>query len=310
MRQPTAHRHAWVRGAAVTLIAATSLSASLFAGGQAAKIARTPDGQPDIRGVWAKVGGGLSEAKPPYSPLQEGGEAFGANAEPEGFSNVTTERPKIAPNVCIGPACRGTATLKPTGVVDPADRVLPWRADADAARKDFLSKMNPAVSWGHLEMNARCAPPPPFAGMPPKYSAAVQFLQRKGEVTMIFEDDHASRTIHLDGRPHLGPTFKLFMGDSIGRWEGNTLVVDTTNLNGLAQVSRSFPYLSDALHLIERFTVVDANLMDYDIIYDDPKLFTRPIKSVGYMVRGFKEYEIREEGCHEGSRTLRNIFGF
>jgi hypothetical protein len=100
---------------------------------------------------------------------------------------------------------------------------------------------------------------------------------------MVFENDHASRSISLDGRPHLGQAFRFFMGDSVGRWEGNTLVVDTTNLNGNAEFGRDFPYYSDAMHVIERFTVVDANSIDYEIVYDDQKLFTRPIKSVGYL---------------------------
>ena len=127
---------------------------------------------------------------------------------------------------------------------------------------------------------------------------------------MIFEDDHASRSIYLDGRPHPGPTFRFFMGDAIGRWEGNTLVVDTTNLNGNAQFSRAFLYYSDAMHLTERFTIADADTLDYEIIYDDPRLFTRPIKSVGYFKRGFRDYEMREDTCAEGSHSLGIIFGF
>lgn len=304
-------RYRWIGAAAAVVMAIAWLSSPIAAGQAAVKVSRTPDGQPDIRGVWAKLGGGINEANPPDTPLGEGGDAFGGNAEPEGFSNVTTDRPRIAPDICVGPACaRVFKPARPVGVVDPADRRLPWRPEADKLRRDFLAGMNPAVSWEYLEPNARCAPPPPWAGMPPKYSAAMQVFQRQGEVVMVFEDDHASRTIYLDGRPHIGPTIKLFMGDAIGKWEGNTLVVDTTNLNGKNQFSRAFPYYSDAMHLVERFTVVDADTLDYEIVYDDPKLFTRPIKSVGYFRRGFPDYEIREDACNEGNRTLRNIFGF
>jgi len=306
------NRYVGAVGAAAAMIAAAWLSSPLSARGQtpaaAAKptsanatstLPRTPDGQPDIRGVWSKTGGGIQEAHPPKTPLNdtknaEGADAFGVNAEPIGFSNVTTEKARIAPE---GPR-------RTTGVVDPPDKVLPWRPEADAKRREFISKMIPPPSLQYLEMNSRCAPPAPWAG------GAMQILQRPGAVVMVFENDHASRNIALDGRPHLGPAFRFFMGDSVGRWEGNTLVVDTTNLNGNAEFGRDFPYYSDAMHVIERFTVADANSIDYEIAYDDPKLFTRPIKSVGYLTRAFKEYELRENACAEGSHTLRNIFGF
>ena len=298
-------------GAVAAIVAVTGLASPLALGGQTAAatkpaapgagppFSRTPDGQPDIRGVWEKVGGSLQEARPPSTPLNDtknaqGEDAFGVNAEPIGFSNVTSEKPKIAP---AGPK-------RPTGVVDPPDKVLPWRPEADGMRREHLAKMNPPVAWAYLQMTTRCAPPAPWS------DGAVQVFQRTDEIVMAIEDDHGHRSIHLDGRPHLGPAFRFFMGDSIGHWEGNTLVVDTTNLNGNAEFGRAFPYYSDAMHLIERFTVVDANSIDFEIVYDDPKLFTRPIKSVGYMTRAFKDYELREIACPEGSHSLMNIFGF
>jgi len=129
-------------------------------------------------------------------------------------------------------------------------------------------------------------------------------------VVMLYENDHASRVIHLDGRAHPGPAFRFFMGDSIGRWEGNTLVVDTTNLNGKGSFGRLIPYYSDAMHTVERFAVAAPDRIDYEIVYDDPKLFTRPFKSVGYFFPADDGYELREETCVEGSYTLKNIFGF
>jgi hypothetical protein len=273
---------------------------------QAAKaVPRTADGQPDIRGVWSRDGGALQESNPPPAvwadgQTAQGDQAFGVNAEPVGFSNVTNEVPKIGPD----------RPRRPVGVVDPADKVLPWRPEADARRREHLAKMG--TGWSYLETTARCAPPPPWVSLNPAARApgAVHILQRPGEVVMLFEYDHASRSIALDGRPRLGATPKLFMGDAVGRWEGNTLVVETTNLNGHAQFGRAFPYYSDAMRLTERFTIIDENTIDWEVVYDDPKLFTRPIKSVGYLSRGFKDYEIYEAACAEGSQTLQNIFGF
>jgi hypothetical protein len=99
------------------------------------------------------------------------------------------------------------------------------------------------------------------------------------------------------------------MGDSVGHWEGNTLVVDTTNYNGRVAFSREIPYLSDALHTIERFTIVDQNTIDYEITIDDPKLFTRPWKVAGFFSRAATGVESLEFACAEGSLTLQNIFG-
>lgn len=99
------------------------------------------------------------------------------------------------------------------------------------------------------------------------------------------------------------------MGDSIGHWEGNTLIVDTTNFNEFTAFTREIPYLSDALHTIERYTIADQNNIDYEVTVDDPKLFTKPWKTAGLFRRTKKGYEIMEYACAEGSLTLENIFG-
>jgi hypothetical protein len=265
----------------------------------AVRIKRTPDGQPDIRGIWNKSGGHINEANPPKVSYTEDCQAFFARkAEPTGFNN-TEPRPKPQ---------HAPATPPPQGIVDPSDRVLPWRPEAAAWRQDYMMKMGPPPrSLEHIELPARCAPPGPWQG------GITQILQPRGAVVLVYENDHASRTIHLNGRPHVSPTIKLFMGDSIGRWEGNTLVVDTTNLNGKASYGsfgRPIPYYSDEVHVTERFTVKAGDWIDYEIVYDDPKLFTRPIRSVGYFFPADDGYELREETCVEGSYTLKNIFGF
>ena len=265
----------------------------------AGAIGRTPDGQPDMRGVWNRAGGNINEANAPKVAYSEDcREFFATKAEPTGFNN-TEPRPK---------AQYAPEKPPPTGLVDPADRMLPWRPEMAAWRLDYMQKMGPPpASLDHIELPARCAPPGPWQG------GVSQILQPKGAVVILYQDDHASRVIHLDGRPHLGPGFKTFMGDSIGHWEGNTLVVDTTNLNGRASYGsfgRPIPYFSSALHIVERFTVAARDRILYEIVYEDPELFTRPFKSVGYYFPADDGYELREEACVEGSYTLKNIFGF
>lgn len=278
---------------------------------KASRLGRTADGHPDFNGIWTKVGGGITEKNPPYTPLTQ--TEFQTFAYPSAFGVFTVDSNNVVvrledPNG--GDSGRYSRRLqRPTGVVDPADRVLPWRPEADAARRAYLAKMNPPASIDYVQFSSRCAlggESGPFA------EGTVQILQRPKSVLMMIEHFNKYRSIPLDGRAHIGSGMHLFMGDPVGSWEGDTLVVDTTNFNGKIEfeVYTYFPYFSDALHTIERFTPVDANTIDYEITYDDPKLFTRPIKSVGYFMRADKGAEILEYGCWEGSHTLPNIFGF
>jgi hypothetical protein len=107
----------------------------------------------------------------------------------------------------------------------------------------------------------------------------------------------------------VGKKVRLFMGDSIGRWEGDTLVVDTTNFNDKTSLGQTIPFHSEDLHTTERFTRVSQNLIDYQLTLEDPKLFTRAIKLAGYFAAAPKGTEPMEFACAEGSLTLPNIFG-
>jgi hypothetical protein len=190
--------------------------------------------------------------------------------------------------------------------VDPADRKLPWRPEEDAKRRQFLLDQNPPKDLRHVELNARCVLPGLFAGEDGNNPYTI--LQPPGSVVILYDYNHTSRVIHLDRSEHIGKDIRLFMGDSVGRWESNTLVVDTTNFNG-SSYSYEIPYLTDALHTTERFTVVDANTIDYEVTIDDPKLFTKPWGVAGFFTRAAKDVESLEFACAEGSQTLQNMFG-
>ena len=266
--------------------------------------ARTADGQPDLQGMYTRNGVVGLEAQPPTNPIDPG------EKNPLSVSN---RGDGLGPYPRVfgegGTVLRGGQgrQQRRTGIVDPADKNLPWRSEEDAKRREFLLHMNPPIDLHHVELNARCTLPGLFQGE--DNNNPYQFLQRPGAVVLLYDYNHTSRIIHLDGRPHLGKDIRLFMGDSIGRWEGNTLVVDTTNFNGQTAYSREIPYLSDALHTVERFTIADANTIDYEVTIDDPKLFTKPWKVAGYFTRVPKGVESLEFACAEGSQTLENIFG-
>ncbi|HJT86852.1 MAG TPA: hypothetical protein VJ732_03325 [Bryobacteraceae bacterium] len=284
----------------MTLILVLALAGSAAA--QTYTPPRTPDGQPDIQGMYSRNGVVGLEANPPVNPIDP------SDKNPLSVSNRGDglgPYPKIFQQG--GSRIRKGRRQLRTGIVDPEDRKLPWRPAEDAKRRKFLLDMNPPVDLRHVEFNARCALPGLFQGE--DGNNPYQFLQRAGEVVMLYDYNHTTRVIHLDGRPHLGKNIRLFMGDSVGHWEGDTLVVDTTNFNGRVAYSREIPYLSDQLHTVERFTIVDADTIDYEVTIDDPVLFTRPWKVAGYFARSPKETQSLEFACAEGSQTLVNIFG-
>ena len=264
---------------------------------------RTADGQPDIQGIYTRNGVVGLEANPPVNPIDP------SDRNPLSVSNRGDglgPYPKVFGEG--GTVLRGgRRQQRRAGIVDPEDKKLPWRPGEDAKRREFLLHMNPPIDLGHVELNARCALPGLFQGE--DGNNPYQFLQRPGEVVMLYDYNHTSRIIHLDGRPHLGKNIRLFMGDSLGHWEGNTLVVDTTNFNGKTAYSREIPYLSDQLHTNERFVIADANTIDYEVTIEDPVLFAKPWKVAGFFSRAPKETESLEFACAEGSQTLVNIFG-
>jgi len=119
---------------------------------------------------------------------------------------------------------------------------------------------------------------------------------------------HEARVIPLDGRPHAGPNIRSYMGDSRGRWEGTTLVIETTNFlpskTGIGLNGGGTP-TSDALKLTERYTRVDPNTINYEVTIDDPKTYAKPWK-VAFPITQEPGYENFEYACHEGNNAMFN----
>ena len=125
---------------------------------------------------------------------------------------------------------------------------------------------------------------------------------------MLFEDNHAFRTIPLDGRPRLGQDIQLWRADSRGQWEGDSLVIDVTNVSDQPRFDVVGNFHSDALHVVERLRLVDADTIDYRATMDDPKVYTRPW-TMAIVIRRVKEkgFELLESACHEGNRDLEQL---
>ncbi|HYR41421.1 MAG TPA: hypothetical protein VER98_00225 [Terriglobia bacterium] len=270
----------------------------------AQSVNRLSDSQPDMQGMYTRTGVKALEAEPPFNPIDPGEKnPFSVSNREDGLGPY----PRIfgqGGNVLRGGQQRAQRRV---GIIFPENKKLPWRPEEDVRRKQFLLEMNPAKDLRHIELNSRCALPGLFEGE--DGNNPYTFLQPPGKVVIVYDYNHTSRVIDLNRREHLGKQVRLFMGDSIGHWEGNTLVVDTTNFNGRVAYSREIPYLSEDLHTIERFTVADGNTIDYEVTIDDPKLFTGPWKVAGYFSRAAKDVESIEFACAEGSQTLQNIFG-
>ena len=143
---------------------------------------------------------------------------------------------------------------------------------------------------------------------PRPYGNGLDIVQGPGYVAIRHEMIHETRVIPLDGRPHAGPRMRLYMGDSRGRWEGDTLVVETTNFTDRTSIGFNGNGLrhSEAMRLVERFTRVDADTIQYEVTIDDPKTYIRPFKMAVPMTTQ-PGYQIFEYACHEGNYGLPNI---
>ncbi len=205
---------------------------------------------------------------------------------------------------------RGKALRQTSLIVDPSDGRLPAltveeqrkQAERAAYRRD-----HPADSWEDLSWFTRCLTRGLPGGMLPGfYNHNYQILQTPGYVVILLEMIHDARVIPLDARPPLGPDIRQWMGSGRGRWEGNTLVVETTNFNGrIHERSVAAFGAGEKLRLIERFTLLDDSTIDYRFTIDDPTIFTRAWTAAIPMTR--TNDMMYEYACHEGNYGLLGI---
>ena len=206
---------------------------------------------------------------------------------------------------------RTVKTLRTSIVTDPPDGRIPALTPAAAAVKQrrLAGIKNPA-SAQETGLQDRClamlTTGPPM--LPYSYNSNYHFVQTRDALVIHVEMIHDTRIIHLDGRPHLPPSIRLWKGDSIGRWEGDTLVVDTTNFNDgggfYGDAGGNFGWDRN-LHLIERFSLLDKDTLLYRFEVHNPTAFTQPWKGELTMTRGTGP--IYEFACHEGNYALRNL---
>jgi len=206
---------------------------------------------------------------------------------------------------------KAVKTRRTSLVVEPKNGRVPVKPEAKAKR-DYDSA-HATESYEYMSVWDRCITRGIPGGMfPTAYNNAYQIVQIPGFVVIYYEMIHEARIIPIDGRPHLPSAVKQWNGDSRGHWEGNTLVVDTTNYNskgwiatGVATGIKGIPQ-SENLHVVERFTRADRSTINYEVTIDDPNVFTQPWKAVMPLTND-SEYQIFEYACQEGNHAVENI---
>ena len=306
----------------IVLVALVSSGAGLAA----AQAVTTEWGQPDLRGIWD-----FRTITPLQRPEELGDQAFlteeeAANLEQEvvdrnqRLADRAAERttaanqvdrrddgsPGFYNNFWLDRGTRTVGTRRTSLIIDPVNGRVPdmtpgGQARADASR-DYR-RDHPADSWLDRGTSDRCllgfnAGPPLSPG---GYNQNLQIFQTPDHVVLLTEMVHTVRVVPLDGRPPLGDEFRLWSGDARGHWEGNTLVVETANFN----TDRRWRNTTPSLTLVERFTRIDADTLEYEYTVTDPDTWTRPWTASIPLRR--TDVPMFEYACHEGNHSMDGI---
>ena len=329
----------------LTALAVASLPVPAVAQGRTgaastSTVPRTPDGRPDLQGIWS-----MATFTPLERPASVGGKEFYSEEEARELKQLLTaegvdplartvlaaeseeQRAKrirqSKENIHYDNAIwltekqpKSLSTTRTSLIVDPPDgRIPPLTPQAHKREEErtrtsaFLVENIANSSYDSHEtrtLQERCIvwrhEGPPM--LPPSYNDRLQIFQTADHVVVMQEmSNNAPRIIPLDGRPHLSQNIRQWPGDSRGRWEGDTLVVDTVNFNHKTHFQGS----SEALHVVERFTRVDADTIRYEFTVEDPTSWTRPWKAEIPMWKA--QGPLFEYACHEGNHDLGHILG-
>lgn len=276
---------------------------------------RTPDNRPDLQGIWTN-----STVTPLERPRELGAKEFFTQAEASEYERQARERTDGDRRDSNADADlttgyndfwwdRGTkvvSTRRTSLIVDPPDgRIPPLTAEAQkkAADRAEARRLHPADGPEDRSLADRCIvrgnSGPPM--LPAGYNNNYQIVQTPQHIVILMEMIHDARVIPLDGRPHLPANVAQWLGDSRGRWEGDTLVVETTNFTG----KTNFRGSGENLRVVERFTRVDESTLLYRFTVDDPQSFTKPWSGEIPMKKA--PGPIFEYACHEGNLSMANI---
>jgi hypothetical protein len=311
------------RIAAAPAVIAASLLAAIAPAAQQQRAAgsggaagglRTPWGHPDLQGRWTNA-----TVTPLERPAELGAKEFFTEAEAVVYQKTALERFLAQNNFTEEAALSGefvegiwveerrlVHTRRTSLIVGPTGRVPPFTpaARARGAARAASRKQSPADSPEDRPLPERClwfpvSGPPMLPGI--VYNSNYEIVQTPDHVAILIEAGNAFRTIPLHGRTHVDARVRLWHGDSRGRWDGDTLVVETTNFNGKRELRGS----GEHLRLVERFRRVSPDLIMYEFTADDPTTWTSPWSAEIPMRK--LDGLLYENACHEGNYGLLNI---
>jgi hypothetical protein len=259
--------------------------------GQSWTVDRTPWRDPDFQGMWTNFDDTPFEQPNPDPAAAAVEEAV--RAKRYGGAG-DAPRPWNAHDSPISPK-------RPSMVVDPPNGRIP----TVPGRVSYRDYDHLEDSWEyHIPMERCITRGVPGEMFPYAYNNGYQILQIPGYVVIVPEMIHDARIIPVDGRPHVGHAIRQWNGDSRGRWDGSTLVVETTNFNGKGHVGSGGAVISmrqsETLRVVERFTRVAANKIDYEVTIEDPHVFTKAWKAA-LPFNLDPTYQMYEYACHEGN---------
>ena len=262
-------------------------------------------GAPDLQGIWTSDD---ARSVPMQRPAQFGDRRLLSDeefAERKRRDNETRGDTRKGAGTFVGEV--GSRTVRQTSlVIDPPDgQTPPVTADAQArAAATAVLRARLPQTWEDRSISDRCITRGILAALPTLYGNGLRIVQEPGYVAMSYEMIHETRIIPVDGRPHVAKSVHLYMGDPRGRWEGDTLVVDTTNFSDRTVVGQN--QTSERLHVVERLTRISADTIQYEATIDDPKTWVRSW-TVALPLSTQPGYQIFPYECHEGNFALRNI---
>ena len=271
---------------------------------------KTPWGDPDISGTWSSDD---LRNVPVQRPAEFGNRAELTDAEYAKRLAANGEaRDRELNRVGAFRNDVGTRTFRQTSlVVEPADGKLPITPEAQKeVERRQQQRSNPPGSWTDRSLYDRCITRGVFGSVLPVIYGNGNFIfQSPGVVSITYEMVHDTRIIPLDGRPHISNGIRQYLGDARGHFEGDTLVVETTNFMGNTTGvggNGGGPPTSDVLHIVERFTRVAPDVLNYEVSITDPKTFTKPVK-LFLPLTTQPGYQVLPYECHEGNHALNNI---
>ena len=276
------------------------------------------DGQPDIQGMWNNVD---ALATPLELPDGFSGPGF----TPADLEAIALARAEEAERRAAQPRQKSVGAYgahwfdsywneaeeypAPALIVEPLSGQIPdWTPAAHevlAYNRDHLHD-----SWDYMESADRCITRGVIGiMMPGVYNNGAQILQPPGYVVILAEMIHRTRIIPIDGRAHLDDSIRQWEGDPRGRWEGNTLIVESTNFRSSQSMRGATASIrsrqTEKQRLVEKFTIVDKDTVQYSIRVDDPETYNAPW-TASFPLRRDNEYEIYEYACHEGNYSVPN----